>query len=230
VNISRRREYRAHGKGRCRVDLGRCRRLLLVERILVAASVEDVGRVGDGGFVKTAGVTATESALVIAFPTVDAVVASHRSRFDSGAIRGVPAHVTVLYPFMPPELLSTAVLDELRDLLGEFPPFDTTFERVDWFDDGLVYLRPTPDVPFRQLTAAIAARWPDWPPYGGAHGVPTPHLTIGDIGTRAEHERAAEAIAPALPIDALSSTVHLYTGSHAPHTWTELAVIELGTS
>ena len=196
----------------------------------MVASVEDVWRVGGGGFVKTAGVTATESALVVAFPTVDAVVSSHRSRFDSGAIRGVPAHVTVLYPFMPPEHLSTAVLDELRDLLGEFPPFDTTFERVDWFDDGLVYLPPTPDIPCRQLTAAIAVRWPDWPPYGGAHGVPTPHLTIGDNGTRAEHERAAEAVAPALPIDAHSLAVHLYTGSQAPHTWTELAVIELGTS
>jgi hypothetical protein len=60
--------------------------------------------------------------------------------------------------------------------------------------------------------------------------VPTPHLTIGDIGTRAEQARAAEAIAPALPIDAHSSAVHLYTGSQAPHTWAEHAVIELGTS
>ena len=179
---------------------------------------------------KAGGAPPTESALVVLFPTIDQVVSSQRSRLDSGAVRGVPAHVTVLYPFMPPELLSTAVLDELRQLLGQFPPFDTTFERVDWFDDGLVYLRPTPDIPFRQLTAAIVARWPDWPPYGGAHGVPTPHLTIGDNGTRAEHERAAEAVAPALPIDAHSLAVHLYTGSQAPHTWTELAVIELGTS
>lgn len=178
---------------------------------------------------KTAGVTATESALVVLFPTVDAVVSSYRSRLDSGAVLGVPAHVTVLYPFMPPELLSPAVLAELRHLLGQFPPFDTTFAQPGWFDNGLVYLRPTPDVPFRELTAAVAARWPDWPPYGGVHGEPTPHLTIGDIGTRDEHARAAEAIVPALPIHAHSSTVHLYTGSQMPNTWTEHAVIQLGT-
>lgn len=179
---------------------------------------------------KTGRVTATESALVVLFPTVDPVVSAHRSRLDSGAIRGVPAHVTVLYPFMPPEILSTAVLAELRDLLSQFSPFDTTFDQIDWFDDRLVHLRPTADRPFRQLTAAVVARWPNWPSYGGVHGVPTPHLTIGDIGTRAEHRRAAEAIAPALPIRAHSSTVHLYTGSQAPHSWTEYAVLELGTS
>lgn len=179
---------------------------------------------------KTGGMTATESALVALFPTIDPLVAPHRSRLDSGAIRGVPAHVTVLYPFVPPELLSAELVAELRQLLGEFPPFDTTFDRVDWFDDGLVYLRPTPDIPFRQMTAAVAARWPDWPPYGGIHGAPTPHLTIGDLGTRAEHGRAAEAIASALPLDAHSAAIHLYTGSQAPHSWRAHTVIELGRS
>lgn len=179
---------------------------------------------------KRVGVTATESAVVVLFPTVDVVVSRYRSRLDSGAVLGVPAHVTVLYPFMPPELLSPAVLAELRDLIGQFLPFDTTFDQLGWFDSGLLYLRPTPDVPFRALTAAVAARWPDWPPYGGVHGVPTPHLTIGDIGTRAEHERAAEAIAPELPIVARSSTVHLYTGSPAAHSWAAHTAIELGTS
>jgi len=63
----------------------------------------------------------------------------------------------------------------------------------------------------------------------GAHGAPTPNLTIGDIGTRVEHERAAEAVASALAIGAHSSAIHLCAGSHAPYSWTEHAVIELGS-
>ena len=97
---------------------------------------------------KTDAMTTFESALVVPFPRLEPVVSPHRSALDSGAIRGVPAHVTVLYPFMPPERLSASVLAELGRLLAEIAPFDTTFDAVDWFGDGVVYLRPTPDRPF----------------------------------------------------------------------------------
>jgi 2'-5' RNA ligase len=180
--------------------------------------------------VKTDAMTTFESALVVPFPGLEPVVSPHRSALDSGAIRGVPAHVTVLYPFMPPERLSASVLAELGRLLAEIAPFDTTFDAVDWFGDGVVYLRPTPDRPLRQLTAMVAARWPDWPPYGGVYGEPTPHLTIGDRGTRLEHARAAETIARALPIEANASEVHVYTGTREPRSWTKRAVIALGGS
>ena len=43
-----------------------------------------------------------ESALLVAVPAAEPAVAAHRSRLDTSAAVGVPAHITVLYPFLPP--------------------------------------------------------------------------------------------------------------------------------
>ena len=39
------------------------------------------------------------SALLVAIPSAEPAVARHRDRFDSSAPRGVPAHITVLFPW-----------------------------------------------------------------------------------------------------------------------------------
>ena len=43
-----------------------------------------------------------ESALLLLVPVAEAAVGAQRARLDSSARDGVPAHVTVLYPFLPP--------------------------------------------------------------------------------------------------------------------------------
>ena len=44
----------------------------------------------------------TESALVVLVPEADPLVGPFRSFFDPSAALGVPAHVTLLYPFVEP--------------------------------------------------------------------------------------------------------------------------------
>ena len=44
-----------------------------------------------------------ESAILVPVPEAGPVVGRLRARLDRSASRGVPAHVTVLYPFVPPE-------------------------------------------------------------------------------------------------------------------------------
>ena len=44
----------------------------------------------------------TESAVIVAVPAAEPAVRAHRQQFDRAAAWGVPAHVTVLYPFVPP--------------------------------------------------------------------------------------------------------------------------------
>ena len=61
----------------------------------------------------TAGpVTASESAVLVPFPEAERVVSPYRARLDGAAALGVPAHVTVLYPFVPPP--ATGGVAELR--------------------------------------------------------------------------------------------------------------------
>ncbi|MEV0650638.1 2'-5' RNA ligase family protein [Phytomonospora sp. NPDC050363] len=97
-----------------------------------------------------------ETALVIAVPEVEPAVGAWRRRFDSAAAAGVPAHVTVLYPFLDIGRVDTAAL---AALFGGHRAFDVRFEQSARFPEVL-YLAPTPERPFRELTEAVAARWP----------------------------------------------------------------------
>jgi hypothetical protein len=62
-----------------------------------------------------------ESVLLITVPAAGPAVAGHRSRFDRSAVQGVPAHVTVLYPFLPPALIDADVHAVPARLFGAVP-------------------------------------------------------------------------------------------------------------
>lgn len=87
--------------------------------------------------------------------------------------------MTILFPFCPP-----GAVDEggLAELFGRFPAFDFVLDRVECWEEGVVWLHPEPSSRFVDLTAATVERWPDYPPYEGAHDEVVPHLTISDGG------------------------------------------------
>ncbi len=64
-----------------------------------------------------------ESALVIIVPTAEPVVGSFRARYDPSAAVDIPAHITVLYPFMPPEKIDDQVEADLGALFLARPAF-----------------------------------------------------------------------------------------------------------
>ena len=59
-----------------------------------------------------------QSALIIEVPEAEPAVARHRERLDPSAALGIPAHITLLYPFLPPAAVSSPVLAELEPLFG----------------------------------------------------------------------------------------------------------------
>jgi len=68
----------------------------------------------------------------------------------------------------------------LQALFAQHDAFDFVLDRVEQFDEGAVWLHPEPSEPFRELTAAVWRRWPECPPYEGAHNDVVPHLTVSD--------------------------------------------------
>src|SRR6266516_3596669 len=74
------------------------------------------------------------------------------------------------------------------------------------------------------------ARFPEAPPYAGAHSEVVPHLTIGHDAARPVLENAAEAVSAHLPIRATVEVVRLIAGTpdHCP--WLTLGEFPLGTS
>ena len=100
-----------------------------------------------------------------------------RLRHDPMAPAGVPAHVTLLFPFLATDDLTPAVRRRLAATAAGVRPFGVRFERTGRFP-GVVWLAPEPAQPFIDLTERIVAAFPDHPPYGGAHEEMVPHLTI----------------------------------------------------
>ena len=104
-------------------------------------------------------------------------LASIRDAGDRMAARGVPAHVTVLFPFLAVADLAPAVRSALARVAADQAPFDARFSRVERREQ-MVWLLPEDQERFRELTDSVATMWPDHPPYGGIHDTVIPHLTL----------------------------------------------------
>lgn len=122
-----------------------------------------------------------QSALFVPVPEAEPVVAEWRAVHDPKARTGVPAHITLVVPWVPPEQLSQAHLDELDRLLVARPSFDYLLDKVCWFGDRVLWLAPNPAEPFEQLTHDLAARF-GTPAWGGKFDEVVPHLTVGLSG------------------------------------------------
>jgi 2'-5' RNA ligase len=121
-----------------------------------------------------------ESALIVRVPEAEPHVSHYREQHDSSARLGVPAHVTVLYPFMSPELIAAPVLEQVRTAISHAGEFDFRLTKVGRFP-GVVYLTPEPGEPFVSMTRAIVHAFPDYPPYRGQHTGVVPHLTVAQV-------------------------------------------------
>ena len=176
-----------------------------------------------------ASVEPTHSALIVPIPEAEPVVARHRDRLDRAASWGVPAHVTVLFPFLPPASLEPRVLDALARLTATVPAFFLTLTDIAWFGDRVVWLKPDPAAPFRQLTAAVTGRYPQCRPYEGQFADVIPHLTLGHDHPQPVLQAAAAEVRPRLPIHARVSTLRLIIGRREPGAlWTTHAEFPLG--
>jgi len=169
-----------------------------------------------------------ESALVVAVPEAEPAVAAHRAALDTSAAAGMPAHVTVLFPFLPAERLDDAALAAVARIVTAVPAFDVVLARVAWFGDRVVWVAPEPAEPFRALTLAVWRRFPEAPPYGSEHTDVVPHLTIGSGAPLERLASAAEAVAGRLPIAARVEAVRLITRPGATQRWRTAREFPLG--
>ncbi len=173
-----------------------------------------------------------ESALLVTVPAAEPAVARHRSRLDTSAAVGVPAHITVLYPFLSPDLIDADTHAILARLFASVPGFRFTLDRTRWFPGPVLWLGPSDPAPFSVLIELAAAAFPSCPPYGGRVAEVIPHLTIGDGAPRAELEAAETQVRSHLPIHAEATSVTQMTGpppGSAPTAarWTTVATFSL---
>ena len=139
-----------------------------------------------------------ESAIIVPVQVPVALGRLH-DRMDPSAAQGVPAHVTLLYPFMPPELLKDDVRRLVEQIVAAEPVFSFTLSAVGRWPN-VVFLVPQPADPFRRLTLALSAAFPEFPPYSGVHEEVVPHLTIAQDVPEDYFAAAEHALPGMLPI------------------------------
>lgn len=153
--------------------------------------------------------TATpRSAVVVLVPEAAEEVGPFRARLDPRAAEGIPEHITILYPFLPPGELADGVVDRLAGLVAGVPAFDYALTAVRWFGRELMWLAPEPVDPFVTLTERVAAEF-GTPPYAGDYPDVTPHLTVGCAETADAAHAAEPELAGRLPIRARVEACHL---------------------
>ena len=140
--------------------------------------------------------TDATSAVVVRVPLPPALMRL-RARWDWAASVGVPAHVTIVFPFLPAAQLTPDVRRSLAVVAARQRPFEVRFATVERFPT-VVYPRPPAVGPLRHLTEAVVERFPDFPPYGGVFEEVIPHLTITESSDAPFDDIAALAEA-ALP-------------------------------
>jgi len=131
------------------------------------------------------------TAFVVEVAAAESAVADLRSRFDATCHLGVPAHITVLFPFMPPDEITPDVLRQAESALSVVQSFEFSLRRVERFA-VTTYLSPDPPDPFIALTTALVERFPKFRPYGGAYDGVVPHLTVAHGDAATAHFAAVE--------------------------------------
>ena len=144
--------------------------------------------------------------MLLRIPAAERAVARHRIRV------GVPAHVTIAYPFKPADLLTSIDLEALTQLFARFQPMTVTFPTTAWFGDDVLYLEPSNPEPLTSLITAVEDAFPTYPVYGGAHVDVRPHLTVGHAHGRDALTAVERDLLNFLPVEQLVSGVELWTG------------------
>ena len=161
----------------------------------------------------------------------DQLVGDFRRRHHAASVaRGLPPHVTILFPFVPVAAVDDRMHSDLAAYFGAFSPFEAKLARVGQFDRH-VWLAPEPHDRFVDLIDATHKRFPEYARHDLERGDPVPHLTIATVEPRDSADRVAELarseLAPLLPFRfAVSDAALLEQG--ADGMWHELSRFGLG--
>ena len=152
-----------------------------------------------------------QSAIIIPVPDAEAVVKTHRLAHDPVAIAGVPAHITLVVPWLPPGELRAADLEKLSDMLAGTAAFEFRLTRARWFGDKVLWLEPEPAKPFVELTELLAREF-ETPPYDGEYGDVVPHLTVAHAAEGVDLGPVAEELERSLPLPCRADEVWVMAG------------------
>jgi hypothetical protein len=146
--------------------------------------------------------------LLLITPDAEPLVGRWRAEHDAAARFGIPAHVTVRTPFLPPGQWQ----DPALSLLESFLPIEVRLARLEDRPGGLVVL-VEPDDALREITEAVGLQWPTLPPHRDNRPDLAYHITVVRTANDRIRSQACEAIAPQLPLKVTGTQMWASAGS-----------------
>ena len=150
-----------------------------------------------------------------------------RRRSVADATRGVPAHVTLLYPFVQPSELGTAVRSRVAAIARAETAFDYRLRGPGRWPDT-AYAAVEPASPFLRLHRAFARAFPDYPIYGRPGFELVPHVTVAEGAAATDPATLRHPAWGELPVAARAAALEVIA-SDARDRWHLVWRIPLGT-
>lgn len=161
-----------------------------------------------------------ESVLILEVPEAQPLVESLRAPLQGAAASGMPAHITLLYPFLPSAAIDDAMLDRLRALCGLVECFSFQLCHFGRFDDRVLYLAPTPAEPFVGLATKLRLAFPSDPTNCEASREYVAHLTIARRSSPELLDQLERAAVSSLPLTCTATRVTVMTRQPVEDGWT----------
>lgn len=127
-------------------------------------------------------------------PFADSAVRELRLAYDWSARLGVPAHITLLGPFLPPDAVGDGTTRRLEAVFRGVSPLRVRLAELSLLD-GTACLLPEFPEGLVALTARLEEAWPDVRRYGKRH-----HVTLARGCDRAQFERIRADLEGSLPL------------------------------
>ncbi len=165
------------------------------------------------------------TAIVIFAPhEVQAIATPIMRQYATETLIRVPAHVTLMFPFVPFEQLDEAART-VKSICSNIAPFDITLSGYGQFP-GVIFMQPANPEPIKAVFRQIYDAFPLFPPYGDAFGYDLhPHLTVAEFNN--DEEQRAVWLPDYAPLTFLAERVHLIYGIHRePLPWLTHSVIQ----
>lgn len=124
---------------------------------------------------------------------------------------GVPAHITLLVPWLPPDQIGFDNLAELDAELSDVKSFEFELTHVDWFGRRVLWVAPEPSAPFLDMTNRIAERF-GTPPWEDEFDEIVPHLTVAHASDGVELVPIAADVTGRLPLRCRAEEVWVMVG------------------
>lgn len=142
------------------------------------------------------------SVLQLPVPPLEAWVLARTRSYDPAFVSSDPsfghAHITALAPFAPAPTAQD--LATVADLAARTEPITVRLGEIGQFPNGIIHLRPDPDLALRGLTDALVSAFPDLLPYEGRFGPRVdPHLTLDAASATVSVETTRELLGEVIP-------------------------------